>query len=293
MSYISIAEKLRKQNVAVSEAVEGAVLSAFGSGGKVDYLVEPSTIEQLIASIEILGDSPYCILGGGCNSLISDNGLRCALSLRRLTAVTVHGRGMECLAGTRLATIAALAEKHSFSGAEFLTGIPGTLGGAVTMNAGAFGSEMKDIITSVKLLENGKIVEYSADRLGLRYRHSEVGDRIVISAGIELSSAALKEIRALSTKYREYRMRTQPFGRSLGSVFKKANGLSAAVYIEKTGLKGMTIGGAQLSSKHCNFIVNKGSAKSADYLAIVDMVRSKVAKQGIELELENKLLGYE
>lgn len=293
MPYSDIAKKLEKERIFVAVNASGAAYSAFGSGGPIGCLVEPVSVEQLIRALEILAGTPYYVIACGSNSLIADKGVDILLSLKRLVSITVLSNGFECLAGTRIATITALAEKCGYSGAEFLTEIPGTFGGAVVMNAGAFGGEIKDILQSVTLFEDGKIVKRTVGELKMGYRKSAVGSRIVIGGTLELEYGELEDIREMTAKYREYRMRTQPFGRSLGSVFKRVAGISPAVYIEKTGLKGTVVGGAELSRKHCNFIINRGGAKSADYLAIVDMVCEEVAKQGITLELENKLLGYD
>lgn len=293
MLYSKIAAKLKKENIVVHEQVNGALYSSFGSGGIIDYVVEPEDTEQLKTALEIISNNPYYIIGGGTNTLIADKGLPLLLSLRRLNKIVLQGNSFYCYAGSRLPALTAYAEKRELTGAEFLTEIPGTFGGAVIMNAGAFGGEIGNIIKSVTLIEKGKVVEYNKNKLEFGYRKSNIGDRIIVGGVIELNQCELKFIRETTQKFRAYRIKTQPFGRSLGSVFKRVNGISAAVYIEKTGLKGVTVGGAQLSTKHCNFIMNRGGATSADYLAIVDMIRSEVIKQDIQLELENKLFGYE
>ncbi len=293
MPYSDIVQKLICENISVRLNASGASFSAFGSGGLIGCLIEPIGVEQLVTALTILSGTSYSVIAGGSNTLIADKGIDVLLSLKRLVSVTVLSNGFECLAGTRLATITALAEKCSFSGAEFLTEIPGTFGGAVVMNAGAFGGEMKDILRSITLIEDGRIVKRTPVELKMGYRRSAVGSRIVVGGTLEFDYGEPSEIRELTAKYREYRMRTQPFGRSLGSVFKRVDGISPAVYIEKTGLKGTVIGGAELSKKHCNFIVNRGGATSADYLAIADKVTEEVAKLGITLELENTLLGYD
>lgn len=293
MPYSDIIKKLKDERIPTLEAVSGKAYSAFGSGGLIACVIEPLSVEQLITALAILSGTRYAIIACGSNILIADKGIDILLSLKRLSSITVLSGGFECLAGTRLATITALAERCGFSGAEFLVDIPGTFGGAVVMNAGAFGGEMKDILKSVTLFEDDKIVKRRPDELKMGYRRSAVGSRIVIGGILKLDYGEYNEIRELTARYREYRMRTQPFGRSLGSVFKRVDGISPAVYIEKTDLKGLTIGGAELSKKHCNFIINRGNAKSDDYLAIANRVSEEVAKQGITLELENILLGYD
>ncbi|NCA66710.1 MAG: UDP-N-acetylmuramate dehydrogenase [Clostridia bacterium] len=293
MLYSSIKDKLISEGISVKEKVSGALLSTFGSGGIIEYLAEPLTVDQLKITLSAIKPLPCPIIGGGSNTLIADGGLPFAVSIRRLSSITVSNNCMECSAGSRVQTIAALAENSCLSGAEFLCGIPGTFGGAVCLNAGAFGREFKDILVSVTLLENNALVKYTPQQLCMEYRNGNIGDRIVVGGAIRLEEGSAQDIRKRTLENKEYRSRTQPIERSLGSVFKRVDGQSAAVYIEQTGLKGIIVGGAQLSTRHCNFIVNRGGAKSVDYIAIADLVSNAVKTQGIDLEMENNLLGYE
>lgn len=287
---LDIIKLLNKNNIPYQKDVSGAKLSYFGSGGNIGCLIEPRSIEEVLLAKQILGTTQYYLIAGGSNTLIADKGISVALSLNKLKGISVKDNIIECYAGCKLQSLVSLAKKCSLSGAEFLTGIPGTFGGAVFMNAGAFGMEIKDVLHSITLIEDNRLVEYRPEELNMQYRKGNIGERTVISGKVKLYRDNQEKINALIKKYKDYRINTQPQERSLGSVFKRVNGLSAAIYIERTGLKGMTIGGAELSAKHCNFIINKGGATSADYLKIVNTVQKAVGELGINLELENVLL---
>ncbi len=288
-----ITKILDSQNIPYRVDVDSAAISYFGSGGGIRCLIEPSSLCEAQAAVALLDSVKYHIIGGCSNTLISDEGVDIVLTLNKLKDISVSQNRIKCYSGSKLQTIVMLARKHQLKGIEFLTGIPGTFGGAVCMNAGAFGKEIKDVLESVTVLERGTLKEYCPQELGMEYRNGQVKDRIVMGGTLKLERSCEEIIRTRIREYTEYRQKTQPQERSLGSVFKRVNNVSAAFYIEKTGLKGMHIGGAELSLKHCNFIINKGGAKSADYIEIVNTVKKAVSEYGINLELENILLGYE
>lgn len=273
--------------------------TTFKIGGPADCFIVPhdrKAVETLLAYCKQYG-IPHLALGNGSNLLVSDSGIRSVvISLKKLDSITVEEDGsVSCGAGATLADVCRAARDHSLTGLEFAYGIPGTVGGAVYMNAGAYGGEMKDVVVGTSHVENGVAGSLSGGELFFGYRQSPytgtarviTGVRIALSAGDPVSiSARMEELMAR-------RKSRQPLEYpSAGSVFKRPPGLFAGTLIEQCGLKGTRCGGAMVSEKHANFIINTGGATCADVLALIDKVREEVRRQaGVELECEVKMIG--
>lgn len=259
----------------------GAALTTFGSGGKVDYVFSPTCIAELKRTLDLLvaQNLPYRVIGGGSNLLLPDDGYRGALiTLRRMSDVKICGETLTADAGARLPTVARLAAESSLSGMEFACGIPGEVGGAVATNAGAFDQRLSDVLAAVLLLtENGQTEVLTPKDLEMRYHSARLPKGcVVLSAVLSLKTGEKEQIQKAMRLMTERRAATQPRERSAGSVFRRVGETPAAIYIEKTGLKGLRIGGAELSKVHCNFIVNKGGATTADFFAVAERVKKSV-----------------
>ena len=243
-------------------------------------------------------DLPYFILGNGSNLLVSDKGYQGVVVQldRNLGEVRVEDTEIHASAGALLSTIAVAARRASLTGFEFAGGIPGTLGGAVVMNAGAYGGEMKDVLKRVTVMDqNGKIFEIPAEELELGYRTSVIktAGYIVLDAVISLEKGDVEEIKALTRKLSEQRTSKQPLEYpSAGSTFKRPEGYFAGKLIMDSGLRGYRVGGAQVSEKHCGFVINAGDATAKDVCELMKHVTETVyEKFGVTLEPEVKFLG--
>ncbi len=262
-------------------------------GGKCDILVKPNS-EQVV--LELIGicrenDIPFFILGKGTNVLFK--GFRGAVILigSDMGKITVDGETITAGAGASLNAVCRAALENSLSGAENLYGIPGSVGGALYMNAGAFGSEIKDIVISARCIdENGNIVVVNAEDMDLSYRHSVFSEnkRIILSAVFGFKSGDKAAIKARMDEVMKKRKDKQPLEYpSCGSTFKRPTNGFAAALIEECGLKGFQIGGAQVSEKHSGFVINKGGASYDDIIGIVEHIKNTVQKEkGVELECE-------
>ena len=274
--------------------------TTFRIGGPAEVFVMPESYEQIAWVIRQCRQEaiPYFILGNGSNLLVSDHGYRGVIIQldRNLGEITVNGMEIRAAAGALLSTIAATARRASLSGFEFAGGIPGTLGGAVTMNAGAYGGEMKDVLKEVTVMnQDGEILRIPADKLELGYRTSiiKTAGYIVLEAVILLKKGNIEEITALSRKLSAQRIEKQPLEYpSAGSTFKRPEGYFAGKLIMDAGLCGYQTGGAQVSEKHCGFVINKGNATATDVCRLIKDVQDKVKEQfGVTLEPEVKFLG--
>lgn len=266
------------------------VSGAFGGGGEIEELVCPSDGIALARTVKYLG-SGAVVLGGETNVLFPYGGYAgTVVSTAALTDVTVRGESVYCQAGARLPCVVAKCAKRGLSGIEQLAGIPGSVGGAIAMNAGAFGREIAEVVTRVDAVtEDGVVVALSPSVLGAGYRHTDIAKKglTVLGAEIKLKQSSAKEVKERVAGYTERRRSSQPCGRSLGSVFKRADGVSAGYYIERAGLKGAKSGGAEISQRHANFIVDRGDATAKDFLALSELARKEVLRQfGIALEYE-------
>ena len=277
MDFVSEAKRL---GVAVKRDVEGRLLTSFGSGGRVKYLLCPSSVRETAAVLKLLISYgvPYRVIGGGSNLLLPDEGYAGALVKPHLTGIGVCGGEVTADAGVKMPILSKLAAEKGLSGLEFACGIPGTMGGAAKTNAGAFGQMLSNVLAEVIVLtRQGEVKSLPARHLKAEY-HSCVlpKDCVVLCARLALQPDDAGAIKERMRRMKLRRQQTQPGEPSAGSVFRRVGETPAALYVEKTGLKGLRIGGAELSPKHCNFIVNKGGATTSDYFAVAEQVKSRV-----------------
>lgn len=274
--------------------------TTFRIGGPADYFLVPGTGEEVGRIIRICKDTgtPYFILGNGSNLLVGDGGYRGAVIqvYRNMSAVTVEGNVITAQAGALLSAVAAAAKNASLTGFEFAGGIPGTAGGAVVMNAGAYGGEMKDVLTEVTVMDTeGNIFTIPAEKLELGYRTSIIkkAGYIVLEAKIRLAEGDPDAIRERMKELTIQRTTKQPLEYpSAGSTFKRPEGYFAGKLVMDSGLRGYRVGGAQVSEKHCGFVINAGGATARDVRTLMDNVRDIVyEKYGVTLEPEVKFLG--
>lgn len=289
---------LGEEKVRISEPMNRH--TTFRIGGPADYFLLPSTAEEVKKILEICKEKelPYFILGNGSNLLVSDEGY-CGVIIqlyRNYGGITVEGTNIRAGAGALLSQIASAAKNASLTGFEFAGGIPGTLGGAVVMNAGAYGGEMKDVLKEVTVMtEQGEIMTIPAEKLEMGYRTSLVkkAGYLVLEAVISLKAGDVEKIKAIMKDLTEKRVSKQPLEYpSAGSTFKRPEGYFAGKLIMDAGLRGYQVGGAQVSEKHCGFVINKGDATAADICQLMRDVSDKVQAQfGVVLEPEVKMIG--
>lgn len=276
---------LQDAGVEVQHDVSARKLSTFAAGGMVRHLALPATISQLQACLRILPRTVH-VLGGGSNTLVSDFGLEWVLCTRSLRGIEVSGTRIRAMAGEMLPNLSREAQAHGLSGLEFASGIPGTVGGALRMNAGAYGQDMAGSVVSTTLVTEAEVREADKASLALRYRDSRIVG-VVAAVTFECAPKAPSAVLATMQDMQSARAAAQPHQPSLGCVFKASGGVSAAKLIQGCGLKGTRIGQAAVSGVHCNFIVNMGGATSRDYLRLVDVVKSSVYdRYGVYLEEE-------
>ncbi|KZR57031.1 UDP-N-acetylenolpyruvoylglucosamine reductase [Bacillus badius] len=270
-------------------------------GGKADLLVMPETYEAVAQVIRLkeAHQLPFTLLGNGSNVIVLDGGIRgIVMQFKHLARLRVEGNQLIAQGGANIKDASRLACENSLTGLEFACGIPGSIGGAMVMNAGAYGGEVKDVIDHVKVVtQQGELRTLKKEELELGYRTSIISKNkdIVLEAAFALEAgdqAAIKEKMADLTFQRESK---QPLEYpSVGSVFKRPPGYFAGKLIQDSGLQGKGVGGAEVSTKHAGFIINKNNATAADYIATIEMVRKKVKETfGVELELEAKIVGEE
>ncbi|HZK37761.1 MAG TPA: UDP-N-acetylmuramate dehydrogenase [Clostridia bacterium] len=301
-------DKIRIYNK-LTEAIPGdAVLldepmknyTTIKTGGLADIIVMPQSITEIQSVIKICkeNDVPYFVMGKGSNLLVSDKGMRCVVVKLgdKFAKITIDGNDVIAQAGVSLSELSEKIMEKSLKGFEFAGGIPGTLGGATTMNAGAYGGEMKDIIKSVKALNTeGEIINLSSEELEFGYRTSmiQVKNYIVLEVKMEFEKGNYEEIAKTTKDLMETRKAKQPLHLpSCGSVFKRPAGHFAGKLIEDSGLKGKKIGGAKVSKLHCGFIVNVDNATTNDVLDLIELIQKTVkSKFGIQLKTEVKIIG--
>lgn len=274
--------------------------TTFRIGGPADYFLLPSSSEEVKGILEICKEESlqYFILGNGSNLLVSDEGYRGVIIqiYRNYGGLTVEGTEIRAGAGVLLSQIAAAARNESLTGFEFAGGIPGTLGGAVVMNAGAYGGELKDVLKEAVVMDReGNIFTVPVEKLAMGYRTSLVktAGYLVLEAVISLKKGSQEEIRDTMKDLADRRISKQPLEYpSAGSTFKRPEGYFAGKLIMDAGLRGYQVGGAQVSEKHCGFVINKGNATAADVCRLMADVQAKVQEQfGVTLEPEVKFLG--
>lgn len=276
--------------------------TTFRVGGPADFFVIPKAKEEVRDVIRICKEAgmPYYIIGNGSNLLVSDAGYRGVIVqiYKEMNEVKVEGDLVKAQAGALLSGIAAKALGAELSGFEFASGIPGTIGGACVMNAGAYGGEMKDVLESVTVLTGeGKIIELGRNELELGYRTSVIAKKgyIVLGAVLKLERGDGEKIKTYMDELKEKRVTKQPLEYpSAGSTFKRPEGHFAGKLIEDAGLRGFQVGGAQVSEKHCGFVINRDHATAADIMELMRQVQIRVKENsGVDLEPEVKRLGDE
>ena len=276
--------------------------TTFRVGGPADFFVTPKAKEEVRDVIRICKEAgmPYYIIGNGSNLLVSDAGYRGVIVqiYKEMNEVKVEGDLVKAQAGALLSGIAAKALGAELSGFEFASGIPGTIGGACMMNAGAYGGEMKDVLESVTVLTGkGKIIELGRNELELGYRTSVIAKKgyIVLGAALKLERGDGEKIKTYMDELKEKRVTKQPLEYpSAGSTFKRPEGYFAGKLIEDAGLRGFQVGGAQVSEKHCGFVINRDHATAADIMELMRQVQIRVKENsGVDLEPEVKRLGDE
>lgn len=274
--------------------------TTFRIGGPAKYFVTPDTKEEVKAIIECCkkAEVPYYILGNGSNLLVSDKGYEGVVIqiFKNMNQITVDGDAIRAQAGAILSSVANKALEAELTGFEFAAGIPGTLGGACVMNAGAYGGEMKDVLVNVTVLtQEGEFLTIPKEELELGYRTSIIAKKnyIVLEAVIQLEKGDKEAIKARMDELKVQRTTKQPLEYpSAGSTFKRPVGYFAGKLIQDAGLRGFQVGGAQVSEKHCGFVINKDQATAADVCELMRQVSAIVKEQfGVELEAEVKRLG--
>ncbi|MCI8703272.1 MAG: UDP-N-acetylmuramate dehydrogenase [Anaerotignum sp.] len=276
--------------------------TSFRIGGPAELFLTPENAAQLAEAIRILRrhEIPVFILGNGSNLLVRDKGIRGAVVQLsgRMSALETDGTALYAEGGALLSAAAAKAAKAGLTGLEFASGIPGSIGGAVMMNAGAYGGEMKDVLESVDVLTRDLRQEtLPVEQIGLSYRHSGLAERgdIVLGVRFRLGQGDPQAIQARMAELAEQRREKQPLQYpSAGSTFKRPEGYFAGKLIQDAGLKGKTIGGAQVSEKHAGFLINTGNATAGEMLELIAFCQRTVEEKfGVRLETEVRIVGEE
>lgn len=298
--YEKLLNIIDKEDIKIDEPMKKHI--SFRVGGPADILVKPRTEESLknIISLVKQENIPYLVIGNGSNLLIRDGGIRgIVIEISdNFNDFKIEEKTLKVQAGALLSVVGKAVLREGLRGFEFAAGIPGTLGGALAMNAGAYGGEMKDIVKSVRLMNTkGDIFEFTNEEMEFGYRKSILSreEYIILSTEITLEKGNYDEIKATMSDFTQRRVTKQPLSLpSAGSTFKRPEGHFAGQLIDESGLRGLTLRGAQVSEKHCGFVVNLGNANAKDLLDIMYVVKSTVyAKFGVMLEEEVKILGEE
>ncbi len=259
--------------------------TTFGIGGNALRIVTATSLRDLMQNEGAL------VLGYGSNVLVADGGVSNTVVINRFAPIKVVGDTVIAGSGVSLKKLCKTFYENSLGGIEWACGIPSTLGGSIVGNAGAYGSCIANVIRSVTVLRNGKIVRLSCEDCGFEYRRSNLCDDVVLFATLKGYYADKLKIANLTAKYTSLRLASQPKGLSAGSIFK-ADKKPAGYYIDKLGLKGLRVGGASISMRHANFIINDKSAKAVDVIKLIMLVKRKVYENfGIYLNEEIKYVG--
>ncbi len=274
--------------------------TTFKIGGPVDIMVLPQDEEDVATVVSFCRqrDIPLFIFGVGSNILVRDGGIRgVAMKLgENLDEVEVNGEEIQAQAGVKISALARIAAFHSLSGLEFAEGIPGSLGGALVMNAGAYDGEMQAVVIEARAISpDGNINTFLKEEMQFRYRHSvfQSNDYIIVSARLKLATADHEEIEERMLEFARRREEKQPLDKpSAGSTFRRPPGFYVGPMLEELGLKGYQIGGAQVSSKHAGFIVNNGNATARDVLYLIAHIQQKARERfGVDLQPEIRVVG--
>lgn len=288
---------LGEENVKIDEPMKKH--TSFRVGGPVDVLVTPETFEQVREVIDLAkkNNVPYFVIGNGSNLLVKDGGVRGAIvKLCKLDKVSVTDEVITAQGGVLLSKVSSLAAKNSLTGFEFASGIPGSIGGALTMNAGAYNGEISQVIESALVIDkNGDMIRLSKEDLELGYRMSSIMKHgyTVLEAVLKLQKGDSEKIYGRIEDLGRRRREKQPLEYpSAGSTFKRPEGYFAAKLIEDSGLKGVYVGGAEVSQKHSGFIINKGNATAKDILNLIEIVQNTVKEKfNVDLHTEVMIIG--
>ena len=266
----------------------------YGLGGPADYFIRPKTVKQLKEVVRRCNENkiPICVMGLGSNLLISDEGLRAAvikLKGDEFEQIRFDGEQLTAWAGVELSKLVLTCVQKGLSGIEALTGIPGSVGGAVKMNAGGNFGDIGAVVEAVSLMDaGGNVFEKSKPVLGFDYRRTNITAKFVLSARLKLNSTDPEQIMRTVKEIWIYKKNNQPLNTvNSGCIFKNPRGVSAGALIDRAGLKGLQIGGAVISEKHANFIIAQKGCQSRDVMRLIDVIRQRVKEQfDVELELE-------
>lgn len=295
-TYNKLLKIVPKEKIKIQEPMKAH--TSFGIGGKADLYVIADNIEE-IKNILLLSKSekiPLTVIGNGTNVLIKDSGIRGIVLKPNLKGIHINGNKLTIGSGELLIKASNACLNNELTGMEFACGIPGTIGGAIKMNAGAYGSEMKDIVLKTTYMdEKGELYTIDNSQHEFEYRKSFFSNRnyIIIESTLVLNQGNKREIEIKMEENKHNRIEKQPISMpSAGSTFKRGNGFITAKLIDECGLKGFTIGGAQVSEKHAGFIVNTGNATANNVLELVSVIREKVKQKfNVDIELEIQVMG--
>lgn len=296
--YNGLIELLGEDKVRANEPMEKH--TTFKIGGPADVMVLPGTIADIKTTVAYCKQNKYplFIFGLGSNLIVRDRGIRgVVLKIgNNLKDISVSGHEIYAQAGIRLSELARKAADHSLSGLEFAEGIPGSLGGAVVMNAGAYGGEMKDVVVETETIScSGSEKVFPRATMDFSYRHSifQQNDYIIIAVKMKLKYGARPDILSNMQEYAHSRREKQPLEYpSAGSVFRRPDGFYVGPMVEKMGLKGYSIGGAQVSRKHAGFIINTGHATASEVLELIEYIQKAAREQfGVDLQTEIRVVG--
>lgn len=278
--------------------------TSFKIGGNAEFFVKVETLEQLQKILEFTqeNDIQLTVVGNGSNLLVKDSGIRGIVAKISIQGINININTTDgkveitVKSGTPIGFLAQKLYQEEITGFEELSGIPGTIGGAVVMNAGAHGKEMKDIVTEITAIDyEGKIHKFSNKEAEFAYRKSMFSNEkyIIVEAKLELQKGKKEEIKEKMDTYKQYRKEKQPIEySSAGSTFKRGEDFITAKLIDELGLKGFQVGGAQVSEKHAGFIINKENATADDVLKLTQIIKEKIyEKYGKKIELEVKIIG--
>ncbi len=300
LKYKDLFEKIYLENeIMIDEDMKNHIY--FKVGGPADILLTPTSIDQLSETVKVCNENniPYYVIGNGSNLLVKDGGIRgVVITLTKLDKIQSKGNLIKAEAGVLLKDVSERAVENSLTGFEFACGIPGSVGGAVFMNAGAYDGEIKNVILEAEVLDSdGNIIILNRDELDLGYRTSKVMKEnfIVLSAIFQLELGDKEKIQDRVNELTRKREEKQPLEYpSAGSTFKRPEGYFAGKLIQDAGLKGYSIGGASVSEKHSGFVINKGGATAKDILNLIEHIQNEVKKQfGVDLHPEVRILGEE
>lgn len=298
--YEGIKSRIASENILRNEMMKNH--TSFKIGGPADIMILPKTIDDIVFSVDYCKkhNIKHLIIGNGSNLLVSDRGIRGVVIkiADNFSDVTIEETKVKAQSGILLSRLAKLIMNESLEGFEFASGIPGTLGGAVAMNAGAYGGEMKDIITGASILDNdGRVIYLNKEDLKLGYRNSIIQEKnyTVLEVDMELNRGDFEKIKNITDDLTKRRTTKQPLHLpSAGSTFKRPEGYYAGKLIEDSGLKGVRIGDAQVSDIHCGFVVNLGNSTFEDVYNLIKLIQKVVMdKFGVELETEVKIIREE